>query len=217
MQIGVAGMRCIIMANGEYGLLDAYKDFFENSDTILCADGGANYAFQMGIIPDSVIGDLDSVRPEVRKYYTTQRVEFIQYPVRKDLTDLQLAIELARERGADQIVLLGSLGKRLDHTLHSMYAGIELVRQGIRISHYTPECWVYLVRDEQVIEGTAGDIVSLMALTDKVEGIGVDGLEYSLKNPVLRSDNPYAVSNLLTGARGVIRLQSGILAVFHYF
>lgn len=217
MQIGVAGMRCIIMANGEYGLLDAYKDIFENSDTILCADGGANYAFQMGIIPDSVIGDLDSVRPEVRKYYTTQGVEFIQYPVRKDLTDLQLAIELARERGADQIVLLGALGKRLDHTLHSIYAGIEMVRQGIRISHYTPECWVYLVRDEQVIEGTAGDIVSLIALTDKVEGIGVDGLEYSLKNPVLRSDNPYAVSNVLTGARGVIRLQSGILAVFHYF
>ncbi len=210
-------MRCIILANGEYGELDAYKDIFQNSDTILCADGGANYAFQMGIIPDSVIGDLDSVRPEVRKYYTAQGVEFIQYPVRKDLTDLQLALELAGGRGADHIVLLGALGKRLDHTLHSMYAGIELVRQGIRVSHYTPECWVYLVRNEQIIEGTAGDIVSLIALTDRVEGARVDGFEFSLQNTVLRSDNPYAVSNVLTGARGVIGLQSGILAVFHYF
>ena len=210
-------MRCIILANGEYGELGAYKDIFENSDTILCADGGANYAFQMGIIPDSVIGDLDSVRPEVRKYYTAQRVEFIQYPVHKDRTDLQLTMDLARERGADQIVVLGGLGKRLDHTLHSLYAGIALVRQGIRVSHYTPECWVYLVGNEQVIEGTAGDIVSLIALTDRVEGAGVDGFEYSLKDPVLRSDIPYAVSNVLTGARGVIGLQTGILAVFHYF
>ncbi len=210
-------MRCIILANGEYGELGAYKDIFENSDTILCADGGANYAFQMGIIPDSVIGDLDSVRPEVRKYYTAQGVEFIQYPVHKDRTDLQLTMDLARERGADQIVVLGGLGKRLDHTLHSLYAGIALVRQGIRVSHFTPECWVYLVGNEQVIEGTAGDIVSLIALTDRVEGAGVDGFEYSLKDPVLQSDIPYAVSNVLTGARGVIGLQTGILAVFHYF
>lgn len=210
-------MRCIILANGEYGELEAYRDVFENSDTILCADGGANYAFQMGIMPDTVIGDLDSVQPEVRKYYTAQGTEFIQYPVRKHLTDLQLALDLARERGADQIVLLGALGKRLDHTLHNLYAGIQLVQQGIRISHFTPGCWVYLVRDEQVIEGAAGDIVSLIALTDKVEGVGVDGVEYPLKDAVLRSDNPYAVSNVLTGARGVIGLQSGVLAVFHYF
>ncbi|MEQ8200318.1 MAG: thiamine diphosphokinase [Syntrophomonadaceae bacterium] len=210
-------MRCIILANGEYGEMDAYKDIFENSDTILCADGGANYAFRLGIIPDSVIGDLDSVRPEVRKYFTAQGVEFIQYPVRKDLTDLQLAMDLARERGADQMVLLGALGKRLDHTLHNLYAGIELVRQGVRLSHYTPECRVYLVGDELVIEGTAGDIVSLIALTDRVEGASVDGFEYSLKEPVLLSDKPYAVSNVLAGPRGVIRLRSGILAVFHYF
>lgn len=210
-------MRCIILANGEYGEVDAYRDIFKNSDTILCADGGANYAFQMGLIPDSVIGDLDSVRPEVSKYFDAQGVEFIRYPARKDLTDLQLALDLARERGAEQIVLLGALGKRLDHTLYNIYAGIELARQGVRISHFTPDCQIYLVQDRLIIDGTAGDIVSLLALTDRVEGASMEGFEYSLKEPVLRSDQPYAISNVLAGSRGVIELRSGILAVFHYF
>ncbi len=210
-------MRCIILANGEYGELDAYEDLFKNSDTILCADGGANYAFTMGVIPDSIIGDLDSVRPEVWKYFAAQDVEFIEYPVHKDLTDLQLAMELARERGADEIVLLGALGKRLDHTLHNLYAGIKMVRQGVRISHYTPECWVYLVQDELVVDGQAGDIVSVIALTDRVEGVFESGFEYNLKEQVLRSDQPYTISNLLAGRQGVIRLRTGILAVFHYF
>lgn len=210
-------MRCIILANGEYGEIAAYEDLFKNSDTILCADGGANYAFMMGVIPDSIIGDLDSVRPEVRKYFAAQDVEFIEYPVRKDLTDLQLALELARERGADEIVLLGALGKRLDHTLQNLYAGIKMVRQGVRISHYTPECWVYLIQDELFIKGQAGDIVSVIALTDRVEGAFESGFEYDLKEPILRSDQPYTISNLLAGPQGVIRLQTGILAVFHYF
>ncbi len=210
-------MRFIIMANGEYGEIKAYNAIFKNTDTILCADGGANYAFQIGVIPDCVIGDLDSVLPDVRKYLIQQEVEILPYPVHKDLTDLQLAMNLAYERGADEIVLLGALGKRLDHTLHNLYSGIDLVQKGVKISHFTPECWVYIVEDEVVIEGTPGDIVSVVALTDKVEGASEVGFEYSLRAPSLLSNHPYTVSNVLAGSRGVIRLESGIIVVFHYF
>lgn len=210
-------MRCILFANGEYGDLPAYDHLIANSDTILCADGGSNYAFEMGIRPDCIIGDLDSVRPEIRNYYTEQGVQFIQHPVQKDWTDLQLAMDLAMERGAEQMVVLGALGKRVDHTLHNLYAGIKLVRQGVKVSYYTPECWVYLIQDQLVIEGQAGDLVSVIALTDRVEGVSASGFEYALKEPRLLSDQPYTISNVLAGPRGVINLQSGIVAVFHYF
>lgn len=210
-------MRFIIMANGEYGDIEAYNAVFRNTDTILCADGGANYAFQIGVIPDCVIGDLDSVLPEVRKYLIQQEVEILPYPTHKDLSDLQLAMNLAYERGANEIILLGALGKRLDHTLHNIYSGIDLIQKGAKISYYTPECWVYIVKDELVIEGNPGDIVSVVALTDRVEGASEVGFEYSLRTPLLLSNHPYTVSNVLAGNQGVIKLESGIIVVFHYF
>ena len=210
-------MRCIIFANGEYGELGAYREIFRDSDTILCADGGANYTFQLGIKPDCIIGDLDSIQPEVREYYETKAVMFKKFPPRKDFTDIQLALDLAIEWNADEIIMLGAMGKRLDHTLANLYSGIDLVRKGIKISHYSPDCRVYIINQELVIEGWPGDIVSVLALTDEVQGASEVGFEYALTNPVMENSKPYAVSNVLAGHRGIIEIQSGILAVFHYF
>lgn len=210
-------MRFIILANGEYGELEAYREIFKNSDTILCADGGANYAYQLNIIPDCIIGDLDSIQPEVREYYEAKAVMFKKFPPRKDLTDIQLALDLAVEQNADQILMLGTLGKRLDHTIANLYSGIDIVRRGIKVSHYTPDCRCYIINEELVIEGCPGDIVSVLALTDKVQGASEVGFEYSLTSPVIENSKPYAVSNVLTANRGVIGIRSGILAVFHYY
>lgn len=210
-------MRCIIFANGEYGELEAYGEIFRDSDTILCADGGANYAFQLGIKPDCIIGDLDSIQPEVKEYYEAKAVMFKKFPPRKDFTDIQLALDLAIEWNADEIVMLGAMGKRLDHTLANLYSGVDLVRKGIKISHYSPDCRVYIINQELIIEGWPGDIVSVLALTDEVQGATEVGFEYSLTSPIMENSKPYAVSNVLAGDRGVIGIQSGILAVFHYF
>ncbi len=208
-------MRCIIFANGEYGELEAYRNILQNDDLILCADGGANYAYAMGLIPACIMGDLDSIKPEVKKYYETRKVEFRQFSPRKDFTDMQLTLEMAEARGADEIILLGSLGRRLDHTLANLYSGINTVRRGIRLSHYSPECRVYIVNREVVIEGRPGDIVSVFSLTDEARGVKEVGFEYTA-NPVLENNKPYAISNVLVGQQGVIGVQSGILVVFHY-
>ena len=93
-------MKCIIMANGEYGELSWYKEILSSADRIICADGGANYAQLLGIIPHCIIGDLDSISTEARNYYAGQGVSFQQYPSRKDYTDLQLALQAAAGMGA---------------------------------------------------------------------------------------------------------------------
>lgn len=210
-------MRCIILANGEYGEIEVYRNIFRDGDKILCADGGANYAYQLGIIPDYIIGDLDSILHEVQDFYETRRVPFEKFPPRKDFTDIQLCLNTACEWGASEIVMLGTLGKRLDHTLANLYSGIDLVRKGVKISHFTPECWVYIVNREIQIEGSAGDIVSVLALTDEARGVSEVGFEYSPASPLFENSKPYAVSNVLAGRRGKVGVQEGILAVFHYF
>ncbi len=209
-------MKCIILANGDYGNIDSYKWLLKEADIILCADGGANYAHKMGIIPAYIVGDMDSIFPPVVDYYKEQGVEFRRYPQRKDFTDTQLILALAEELNADEIVFLGSLGKRLDHTLSNLYCGGELALKGRKVWHYTANYSAYLVNQEITISGEVGDIVSVLALTDEAKGVYEEGFEYPLQNVILKKWNPYAISNVLAENEGVIKVREGLLLVIHY-
>lgn len=209
-------MKCIIMANGDYGDIENYRWLVEEADIILCADGGANYAYKMDVIPAHIVGDMDSILPQVKEYFERYKVPFKKYPRRKDFTDTQLILELTEELGASEIILIGSLGKRLDHTLSNLYCGADLVLRGKKIWHYSPECSVHLVNNEIVIHGEIGDKVSVLALSDLTEGVYEEGFEYPLENVILEKWNPYAISNILKEEKGVIRVKAGLLLVLHY-
>jgi len=209
-------MKCIIMANGAYDDIISYRWLLEEADVILCADGGANYAYQMGVMPAHIVGDMDSIGLEVKEYYQKQGVPLKKYPQRKDFTDTQLILELADELGAQEIVFIGSLGKRLDHTLSNLYSGAELALKGKKIWHYSADYSVYLVNNELTVKGKTGDRVSVLALSDIARGVYEEGFEYPLENVILEKWNPYAVSNMLKKDKGVIRVREGLLLVFHY-
>ncbi len=209
-------MKCVILANGDYGNIDSYKWLLKEADIILCADGGANYAYKMGITPAYIVGDMDSIHPPVVDYYKEQGVEFRRYPQRKDFTDTQLILALAEELNASEIVFLGSLGKRLDHTLSNLYCGGELALKGKKVWHYTANYAAYLVNKGITISGQVGDIVSVLALTDEAQGVYEEGFEYPLKNVILKKWNPYAISNVLAENEGIIKVREGLLLVIHY-
>jgi len=209
-------MKCLVLANGTYGPLEEYRDVIKGSDLIICADGGANYAHEMGLIPTYIVGDMDSIRPEVKEFFTHRQVTIKKYPRCKDFTDTQLALSLAEELGADEIILLGTLGKRLDHTLSNLYSGIELAMMGKQVIHYSPACVVYLTCRRLVIEGQKGDVVSVLPLSEKALGVCEKGFEYPLEKVVLEKKNPYSISNTLLGKKGEISLDEGVLAVFHF-
>lgn len=209
-------MKCVIMANGDYGDTENYRWLVEEADVILCADGGANYAYEMGVVPAHIVGDMDSILPSVRDYFEEHKVPLKKYPRRKDFTDTQLILDMAEELGASEIIFIGSLGKRLDHTLSNLYCGAELALRGKKIWHYTPDCSVYLVNKEITVAGEIGDTVSVLALSDMARGVYEEGFEYPLENVVLEKWNPYAISNVLKEEKGVIKVKEGILLVLHY-
>ncbi|MGI5911667.1 MAG: thiamine diphosphokinase [Syntrophomonadaceae bacterium] len=209
-------MKCVILANGEYNNLVKYLSLIEEADIILGADGGANYAYAMGVIPYAIVGDMDSLRPEAGKYFQQQGVKFKRFPSRKDFTDTQLTLALAEEMGANEIILCGSVGKRLDHTLANLYSGIELALKGVKICHYTDNFSAYLVTREIIINGEPGDTVSVLAISDLAQGVSGEGFEYPLNNLRLKKSNPYAISNILIASRGIIRVKEGLLLVLHY-
>ncbi|MEQ8175624.1 MAG: thiamine diphosphokinase [Syntrophomonadaceae bacterium] len=211
-------MKCVILANGEYGDdLETYRDIVDKADCILCADGGANYAYQLKLVPDCIIGDMDSIAGEVREYFSGLEVSIKKYPRQKDFTDTQLALSEAEARGADEIILIGSLGKRLDHTLGNLYSCMDLAVNGIKVSHLTLEMQVHLITTELRLTGRPGDLVSVLVLSDRATGVSEKGFEYPLQNAVLVKGNPYAVSNVMVGTDATITVKEGVLAVFHYY
>ena len=209
-------MQCTILANGEYAPLFNYRSIVDNSSLLICADGGANYAYQMEIVPHYIVGDLDSISPKALEHYRKLEVPFYKYPKRKDFTDMQLALAVAESKGATHIYFIGSLGGRLDHTLSNLYCCIDLVQKGKRIIHYHPDYQVYIINNRLELSGTVGDIVSVMSLTDIARGVIEEGFEYPLQDVVLEKSNPYAISNVMQAATATIQVRQGMLAVFHY-
>lgn len=209
-------MKYIVMANGYYGDLDFYKKYFSGDEIVLCADGGANYAYKLDLLPAYIVGDMDSINPEVRQHFADRGVPIKKFPRRKDFTDTQLVLTRACEMGAKDILLLGTLGKRLDHTMSNLYSAIDLVQKGIKITYLSPSCYIYLVNKEIEIAGEIGDLISVLSLSEESRGVTTVGLEFPLDHVVLEQRNPYAISNVLNENRGIISVEEGILAVFHY-
>ena len=204
------------MANGEYGAPDWYRDRIWSYDRVIAADGGADLALRLGIVPSWVVGDMDSLTPAGRKRLEGLGAVFYVYPPEKDDTDTQLALRLAQNEGADEIVIWGGAGDRIDHTLSNLFSAAGFAEQGIAIRFEHPRVTIYLVRDYLVVPGQVGDTVSLIVLGKGATGVSLDGFRYPLNEAVLDYRWPYTVSNVIVESDPRVRVASGILAVIHY-
>lgn len=209
-------MRYLIMTNGDYGDLGWYRDksgFFER---IICADGAASVARCLGIVPDCLVGDMDSIREEDYNWLKEKKVEFRLYSPEKDMTDTQIAFELACQQGAEEITVWGGTGSRLDHTLSNIFSASRFVVEGISVTFVSPDLMIYLVADWLELPCQVGETVSLIVLGDEASGVTLRGFSYPLTRGRLDGRWQYAVSNVVAGPKPVISVESGILAVFHY-
>lgn len=204
------------MANGEYGAPDWYRQRVQGYDRVVAADGGADLALQLGIVPDCVVGDMDSLTPAGRERLKGLGAVFYLYLPEKDDTDTQLALKLAQKEGAKEIVVWGGAGDRIDHTLSNLFNAAGFVEQGIAVRFEHPRVTIYLVSDRLIIPGRVGDTVSLIALAKGAAGVSLDGFRYPLHEAFLDFYRPYAVSNVIVGPDPCVRVRSGILAVIHY-
>ena len=109
--------RLIIFANGILPNVEAARTLLQRGDRIVCADAGARHARRLGLMPDLVVGDLDSIAADDRDWLVQNGVQVITYPHDKDETDLELAIQHALPEDPQRIIIIAALGARLDHTL----------------------------------------------------------------------------------------------------
>ena len=184
---------------------------------IICADSGAGHLYAAGMIPEVIIGDMDSLNPDILNYFEDRGSKIIKHPEAKDETDTQLALNYAIRLSPDEIYIFGAFGSRIDHTIANLSILISGMKRGIQVKLIDEWCEAFVVTGEYVIEGNMGQTVSLLPFSDMVTGITLKGFEYSLDNGVMEFGNPYGMSNRLNETKGTITVRSGNLIVIRYF
>lgn len=213
--------RIVIFANGELPDLDAARALLEQDDYLVAADGGANHLLKMGVLPELVIGDLDSIDEETLFDLTSADVEIKQYSEDKDETDIELALRYAVELRPSAILIVGALGGRLDQTLAnlSILTDPTLPKIDIRMDDGVEEvffCRASAAKGEQAkVQGRSGDTVSLIPWHGRVEGVQTKGLQWPLYGETLFSDKSRGISNMMVDEMAAIRIQSGLLLIVH--
>lgn len=207
-------MKAVIFAGAaieDYGFCGKYM---EGADVIICCDAGMRHAKALGIEPDYIVGDFDSVNAEVLAYYREKKIPMRQFPTRKNETDMELGIFLAEELGATEMVLFGGIGDRFDHTLANAHYLLALLKRDIRARLVDGKNCVEVIDRELTIEGNVGDLVSTLPLSMEVTGITLTGFSYPLTDATLTLDGDYiAVSNVLAEKTAHIAIKSGYLYV----
>lgn len=194
--------RCVIFcAAGFDGLLEPLGA----DDFVIAADGGLRHTQALGIEPDVILGDFDSLGyvPEYSKLF----------PVEKDDTDAMLAIRLGLERGYREFLLYGAMdGPRLDHTIANFQSLGYLCGQGAHGWLIGKDYIAFCLRDGTLsFPAEADGILSVFCQGSDAKGVTLTGLHYPLENGVLTAHFPLGVSNHFTGQPASVRVEEGTL------
>ena len=208
-------MRIIIFANGNLPNPEKARPLIRPDDFILCADGGTRHALALGLTPNVVIGDLDSVTEEERRKMKEIGVEVMAYSRDKNETDLELAINHALTLNPSQILILAALGGRMDQTLANiaLLSNSSLVTHNLRITDGVEE--IFFCRDQAQVEGRSGDIVSLIPWQGEVNGVFTENLRWHLHHETLYPDRTRGISNEMTADVASVMIKSGLLLIVH--
>ncbi|MBC8385866.1 MAG: thiamine diphosphokinase [Candidatus Cloacimonetes bacterium] len=184
----------------------------DQNDLIIGIDGGANLLFQHKIKPDLIIGDLDSIGTETLEYYKN-KTKIEKFPAEKNETDSELALDWCHKNSISEIILVNSLDRRFDHSLGMislLFSGRER-SQKIVIENDRQQ--IFLAEKETSLETRIGSVISLIPLSERVEAISTDGLEFGLKNDILYRNATRGISNISTQKKIRISFDKGDLLI----
>jgi thiamine pyrophosphokinase len=205
--------KAIIVANGLVVKPPDLQNYITSSSIIIAADGGIRNCISLGIRPNIIIGDLDSIEDRKIGEYRDAGVQIIQYPTHKDKTDLELALHLSKEIGVNEVILLGGLGARWDMTIANMLliAHPKYKEMNIHVMDGNQELIIMRSGTHSIVHGQPGDVISLIPIAGDVTGIVTSGLEYPLNGETLQFGTARGVSNVFTQEQAQIFITQGVL------
>ncbi len=200
---------CYIVGAGDF-----YGDIkISCGDMLIAADGGYETVFRLGLIPDVLIGDFDSIENLPENIIT------LRYPAEKDETDMLLAYKIGKEKGYKKFLLYGGVGGRDDHTFANysllLYAKNE-ENTAVLIGNHIKS---YIIKNEKTaIFGKGGKTFSVFAFGGRAAGVNIKGAKYEAIDAILECDFPLGVSNSLTDSgEASVSVDNGALLIMEEY
>ena len=196
----------VVVASGQGPLVEVPA-----ARAVVAADGGLDRAASLGLAVDVVVGDLDSVSTAELERAEANGVRVVRHPAAKDATDLELALDEAVALGAKRVLVVASAGGRLDHLLASLLLLGSGRYEALEVDAFVGESLVHVIRGERTMQGTAGDLVTLLALGEPASGVTTEGLAYPLASESLDAGSTRGVSNVFVGEEVTVSVARGVL------
>jgi len=226
-------MRCVILLSGNIQCGEPILGFLQSADYVICADGGIRHARRLNWLPDMVVGDLDSVTEADLAWAETMKIPIRRYPVAKNETDAELAVQAALERlpeppGQHEIILGGALGDRPDHVLATQLLAVRYAAKGWRFVLTDGSSFLYTLSGPQTLtlggppldQGPSSQqhqgrrlAVSVIPIGAENCGITYEGLAFPLDNAGLPLGSTRGMSNYIIKYPAAIHIVSGLMLV----
>ncbi len=213
--------RAIVIANGNISNTALVRKRLKEDpgsggdDIIISADGGVSNTLEMGLIPDVVIGDMDSIKQAVKEKMmeNSRETRFIAASPAKDESDTQLAVSYALGLGLKKVIIAGATGGRIDHTLANIMLLASPGLKNIDARILTDDSEIFVIEDSCTIKGKIGKLVSIFSLSPHTYFYKTEGLKYKLEDEKLFFSPVRGLSNVFTEKTARIDIKEGQLLI----
>ena len=205
--------KCVIVSGGSINDSFAMQMIEKiKPDCVIGVDSGLNFLYRNQVVPTHIVGDFDSVSPEVIAHYKSlDDITIREFNPVKDATDTEIAVCLAAELGVKELFLLGATGTRLDHVMANVQMLKIALEQGIK-AYILDECNRISVWEKQIHlckEESFGTYFSLFPLGGDVEDVSIEGAKYPLEHYRMSPFESRCVSNEYQGEEVKITFPKG--------
>lgn len=186
--------KVLIVANGEESL-DFIKNIIENYDRIISVDGANNKLYELGIIPNVMVGDFDSIKKDILEFYKTKNIEFINLNTEKDFSDTHCAINYAIENNIKRADLVGSFGGRWDHSFANIGLLYYAYKNNLKLRIVSKNNEVMIIGEgEHFFKKKKNYYWSFFPLFEDIK-ISISGMKYNLNNKYVVQGDSLGLSN----------------------
>lgn len=205
-------MRAIIIGGGVPPKKELLEEYMDKNYIIIAADGGADVLSQYKILPDYLLGDFDSISKNVYEHFSKD-INIMRFPREKDYTDAQAAFNKAVELGAEEIIMLGCTGKRIDHFMANLcilYEGLQKKIKTYIVDDYNE---IFMINKSTVLKGKKDMVFSLFSYSEDTKDLTIRGAKYPLINYYLSQTDNLTVSNEFLKEAVEIEFSKGCLLI----
>lgn len=201
----------VLLAGGDASATDDLRALAQKAAYVVAADSGLKHARALGVRPNVIVGDFDSVTEDVLAAYGD--IPQVRHPPEKDWLDLELALHHVQEQGLNHIVIVGGFGSRLDQSLAALFIAARQVQQGLRVQFHSGKRQAFVLAEGQQLTLTVetGRTFSLLSLLTSAR-VSVSGAKYPLDRAVLEFGVGLGVSNVTT-QKTIVTVHHGLVAI----